>query len=507
MSLQPDERIAAEQELASRTRALADSEQRLRDQSHLLQHILKYMGDGVAVADREGRFLLFNPAARRILGADPPDLPRECWSEYFHFCLPDGHTPYPPHDLPLQRALRGLSSDDVEIFVRHPDRPDGSWISTTARPILDEAGNVAGGVTVIRDLTERKQSDQDLQFQKSLLEAQGQASIDGILAVSQTGRVLWFNRRFLQLWHIPQAVMENRTDEALLRFVHDNMTDPDAFMARVRHLYEHPAERSRDEITLKDGRTFDRYSAPIVDTRGRYYGRVWFFRDVTGRKVVEEQLREREQHFRALAEHNRRLAREVEHRVGNNLAALIGLVGAMRGRVPDVEQFAEAIDARLRAMSRVHRLLATTGWDNVALGTLVKSALELMQAMACHRAREEVSGPDVSVPAASVLPLMQTLVELYTNSCKYGAHSAPGGCLRVSWEVRRERQSDSVRLRWQEKGGPPTPPAPAPSLGTELITSFVTRELGGSCDLRYPPGGADHLIEFPVAPSETETSP
>ena len=494
-------------ELEARTDALARSERKLRDQSAILAHIVDFMGDGVVVADRDGRFLLFNAAARRILGVDAPDdVPPERWSEHFRFFLPDGKTPYLSYDLPLQRALRGLPSDNVEILVRHPHRiGHETWISSTARPIFDEQGNPAGGVTVFRDMTHRKRADQVLRFQKSLLEAQGEASIDGILAVSETGRILSYNHRFMEMWGVPRNLLDAQDDEAVLRFVTDSLADAPAFLARVQYLYDHPAEKSRDEIPLKDGRTFDRYSAPIVDPDGRHYGRVWFFRDVTAKKLAEQQLRESERHFRDLAEHNRRLAQEVEHRVGNNLAALIGLVSAMRGRTPDVGAFADAIDTRLRAMARVHRLMATTGWDSVDLRQLVTSALELMHTMACDRAAEDVEGPAVLVSPAQVLPLMQTLVELYTNSCKYGVHSRPGGTLHITWTLADPAPPDPagrrVRFRWQERNGPPVPPDPQPSLGTELMTGFVTRELRGTISLTYPPTGADHRIEFPIAPA------
>ena len=68
------------------------------------------------------------------------------------------------------------------------------------------------------------------------------------------------------------------------------MEDPEAFVARVKYLNSHRDEKSRDELRLKNGKTFDRYSAPLVDSKGRYRGRIWYFRDITDRKVAEEQV-------------------------------------------------------------------------------------------------------------------------------------------------------------------------------------------------------------------------
>ncbi|HZC03882.1 MAG TPA: PAS domain-containing protein, partial [Gammaproteobacteria bacterium] len=141
-----------------------------------------------------------------------------------------------------------------------------------------------------RSATEPVRTEETLRFQKALLEAQSEASIDGILVVSTEGKMISFNRRFVQMWGIPEEVIASRSDEAALQWALDKLVDPQEFLARVAYLYEHPGEESRDEIVLKDGRTFDRYSAPVRDKDGTYYGRVWYFRDVTERKQAEEKL-------------------------------------------------------------------------------------------------------------------------------------------------------------------------------------------------------------------------
>jgi hypothetical protein len=66
-----------------------------------------------------------------------------------------------------------------------------------------------------------------------------------------------------------------------LRSVLDKLVDPEGLLKLVRYLYGHPTEVDRSEILLKDGRIFDRYSAPIIDATKKYYGRVWYFRDVS----------------------------------------------------------------------------------------------------------------------------------------------------------------------------------------------------------------------------------
>jgi signal transduction histidine kinase/ActR/RegA family two-component response regulator len=70
------------------------------------------------------------------------------------------------------------------------------------------------------------------------------------------------------------------------------MKNPGQFLARVEHLYAHPDEIGRDEIELARGVILDRYSSPVRDQAGKYYGRIWVFRDITDRRKLEEQFRQ-----------------------------------------------------------------------------------------------------------------------------------------------------------------------------------------------------------------------
>ncbi len=152
-----------------------------------------------------------------------------------------------------------------------------------SRP-ADAAGN--GAASFAEGLAEL-----DARLQRALLEAQTEAFIDGVLVVSADGRMILTNRRFAEMWEIPDEVIESGSDEAALASVRDKLVDPQEFLDRVSYLYEHPHERSRDEIALKDGRFFERYSAPVRGDDGTYQGRVWFFRDITAERRREASQR------------------------------------------------------------------------------------------------------------------------------------------------------------------------------------------------------------------------
>jgi PAS domain S-box-containing protein len=134
-----------------------------------------------------------------------------------------------------------------------------------------------------------------------LLEAILESTADGILVVDNEGRTIFANRRFAEMWRIPPELLETRSDEQLLAFVLDQVTDPEAFLTKVHELYQTSRE-DLDTLQFKDGRVFERYSRPLL-TDGDLSGRVWSFRDVTNARRAEEALRLSESRHRTLVEH------------------------------------------------------------------------------------------------------------------------------------------------------------------------------------------------------------
>ena len=189
-----------------------------------------------------------------------------------HRAQMDAHQPF------YGFALSRLDSNGTE---RH--------LIVNGEPIFDETGAFAGYRGVGHDVTKRKRAEDELREAVSLLSATLDSTADGILVVAPDKSISRFNRRFVDMWRIPAAIIDSRDDKRALAFVLDQVKDPASFVAKIEELYAHPEAESVDTIVFKDGRTFERYSrAQLVD--GRPAGRVWSFRDITDRRQAEERI-------------------------------------------------------------------------------------------------------------------------------------------------------------------------------------------------------------------------
>jgi diguanylate cyclase (GGDEF)-like protein/PAS domain S-box-containing protein len=175
----------------------------------------------------------------------------------------------------LQLALVAAAYGAVLIAIDVGSAGIARWVGTV--------GTLVAAAVLVRYLKERH--DKHLSVHEATIES----TTDGLLVVDGDGSWESFNRNFIQMWRIPDEIVNSRDDDAALDFVLGQVEDPAAFIAKVRELYEAPEARSFDELRFKDGRVFERYSQPqrIED---RVVGRVWSFRDVTDQKRAEARL-------------------------------------------------------------------------------------------------------------------------------------------------------------------------------------------------------------------------
>lgn len=193
----------------------------------------------------------------------------------------------------------GVQSYESSVVYR-----DGTLhnVVFTKATFADAESRVAGLVGVILDISERKRMEEALRYSNAVLSTQQETSLDGILVVDEHGSIVSYNNHFVDMWGIHRDVLETHSDDLAIRSVLGKLAEPEQFLAEVRRLYEDRNATSEDEVLLLDGRVFSRYSAPMAGDEGEYYGRVWYFRDITERKRAGEALADRERRYRMLWE-------------------------------------------------------------------------------------------------------------------------------------------------------------------------------------------------------------
>jgi PAS domain-containing protein len=185
----------------------------------------------------------------------------------------------------IEQAIRDRTAFVAEFRTIWPDQSVHT-IAARAMPIAGPAGRAARLVGALVDVTEVSRADEERRFLAARIATERELALDGILVVDRRGRVVSFNRRFGEMWRLPDVILHSRQDAALHGAMRDRVRNRAAFMGLVQYLSEHRGETSREEIELLDGRTFDRYSAPMRGADGAYMGRVWYFRDVTADRAL-----------------------------------------------------------------------------------------------------------------------------------------------------------------------------------------------------------------------------
>ena len=213
--------------------------------------------------------------------------------------------------------------------------------------------------------------------------------------------------------------------------------------------------------------------SPIRDARGRLAGASKIARDITERRRAEQ---ERELRFG-----------ELRHRVKNLLAMTQALARRTATEGRSSEEYRDAFLGRLMALARAHELAFGTEDKGADLATLVELTLDPYAGD--RGAVAVVAGPPVMLEEAKVQALALVLHELATNAVKHGALSAREGRVRIGWEVEEAGEARRLRLRWEERGGPPVGPTAARGFGTLLVEHAGRHELGGSTELIFAPEG------------------
>jgi len=302
--------IRADDEIAtlakSFNRMLSDIDQKtsaLEDQRRFSESLVQRASIPTLVLDTKHRVLAWNRACELLTGIQAAEIvgTRNQWWAFYEHQRPV------LADLVLEKKSGDLTGL-YESYRRSPHCPEGlqgeTWLTFRdgtkhycvfdAAPIKNDKGEVVAVIESIRDITDLKISEENFKKSHSLLAATLESTADGILAIDRQGRIVACNRKFVEMWNIPEAILASGAIDTVRNFAQDQVKTPEQFLSQIAALDDNPTETGWGTYHFKDGRIVAHYSKPqYIDNQ--IVGRVKSFRDVT------------EQHEAAAADRRRQL--------------------------------------------------------------------------------------------------------------------------------------------------------------------------------------------------------
>lgn len=370
------------------------------------------------IADRGGTVLAANLRAAALFGESPTAL------------IQAGLARRAP-----ERALAdALAAGVGAVLQTEGRRADGSDfpLQATLMPMSD--GDRV--LILFEDLTARLGAEASLRYKEALLASQNEAAVDGILVTDADSRIVSMNRRFLEMWDIPGDLMRvGASDEAALRHALDKLEDPSEFIEKIEWLFDHPRAETRDEVAFKDGRIFDRWSSPVLGADGTYYGRGWYFRDMTDRKRREAELSSAYDRLKEAERFRAELVRNVSHDLASPLTPLRVQLHLLLSSLetPTSTKQRHALEVMARNLEHIRRLvddLRDVGLLEAGEVRLTEEDVDLASlvehAAASFRDAAAAAGIEFTVRVEDRLParvdphrIAQVLFNLVTNALKF----------------------------------------------------------------------------------------
>jgi PAS domain S-box-containing protein len=349
-----------------------------------------------------------------------------------------------------------------------------------AGSVVKVKGEIKGVIGTLKDITDIKKTQQKLLYKTALLEAQSETTLDGILVVNEENHVIFYNKRFGNLWQIPKEILKKNDqgvidDNYLLNFVKDSVVDSESFFTKVRDLYSHPDKTSFDELQLKDGRFFERYSSPLIDSGKQRHGRIWYFRDITEKKKLAERLKQYsaelelkvQEQTKELVLSNTYLMKSnnaksdflanMSHELRTPLNAIIGFTeillnekyGPMEPKQKKIET--NVLDSAKHLLSLINDILDISkieagklelSLSNFSLANMVDNSLIALRESALKKnIKIESQISSQTIIQADERKIKQVMYNLLTNAIK---STTPGGRIDISSEVSKNILTVSV---------------------------------------------------------------
>ena len=199
-----------------------------------------------------------------------------------------------------------------------------------------------------------------------------------------------------------------------------------------------------------------------------------------------------------LAQHERVLRHELQHRINNMLMTIRAVAQRTRARSQNLDDFSKSFDDRLAAIARTHALLR--GSETSAIGLRELLGQELSAHGAVDGENLTRRGPELLISAKQAQALTMAFHELATNAAKHGALSVDDGRIDVTWKTNVSGREKQLRIRWRETGVAIEREPARRGFGSDILERYIPHELHGSFERTLHNDGIECVIVLPLEP-------
>ena len=383
----------------------------MRAGEDLLRLLFESSLDAVLLVNLDGEVLAANPAAEAMFGHSEAELRAMGWPR-----LVDTSEPRFKAAL-LQHQSEGRFSGELSFFDSAGRKFPGELSSSGL------AGKDGTRLTsiVVRDISERKRTEQALSRSLETFRRLAQISPAAIFRADMNGDCTYANRRCEEGTGRP---LEDLLGSGWLRVMHPE--DRERVLAEWRRDMSTRRPKPLEwRILRPDGtiRWVLSEAAAELDERGKPVGYISCLSDIT-------ELKEREERRRAeAAEHRDTLVREVHHRIKNNLQSVAGLLQRELGRFAEINPRLETAISQVNAIAVVHGLQAANPDEAVRLcdsvSNICRTVSDLSQRpVLFHIEHEHTAFTPVRIESSESVPVALMLNELILNAVKHSPENA-----------------------------------------------------------------------------------
>jgi PAS domain S-box-containing protein len=400
----------------------------LAKEQFLIKALLDHLSDHVYFKDRDSRFIRINKSLALSFGLDDPAL-AEGKTDFDFFTREHAQQAFEDEQA-IVRTGQLLNTEEKET---HPNRPD-TWVSTIKLPLTDNNGNIIGTFGISRDVTKRKQAEEELAQEQYLMRTLMDNLPDHIYFKDHESHFLRVNKalaQFLGLNDPAQAIKKTDFDFFTGEHAQQAYEDEQKIIRTGQLLSTEEKETHHD----RPDTWVSTIKLPLSDKDGNIIGTFGISRDITKNKLAEEEIKLKNELLQIINSEKDKFFSILAHDLRGPLSAFVSATQIIAEEIQTmgIEEIKEITLSMKTSATNIYSLLENLlEWSRLRRGVMdfipekinLKKKIEECVAVLSESARKKgieilISIPEVIDVLADSLMFDTVIRNLISNAIKF----------------------------------------------------------------------------------------